>query len=138
MNNGEIIGKVHDSMYRQIRKSGFASPVQVLMDVGVLSRADYERWRFGKADYLERVCKINLNKLSLIMKEIRSYARKHGLKASWTFYNQWGVKGKKTSVKLRFSKSGDENIERSYATHYISHEQLSRKEQPTAEVGEKV
>jgi hypothetical protein len=45
------------------------------------------------------------------------YARKHDLKPSWTAYNKWG-KGNKT--RLRFSKSGDENIEKLYATHYVS------------------
>ncbi|MGX8710959.1 MAG: hypothetical protein ACQGTM_12025 [bacterium] len=119
MNQGELIGKVHNSMYQQIKKNGFATPVQVLMDVGVLSKEDYERWRFGKIDYLERVCKINLSKLSFIMREIRTYARKNGLKDSWTFYKRWGQKGKNHSVKLRFSKSGEEQIENAYATHYV-------------------
>lgn len=118
MNNGEIIGKIHNSMYQQLKKSGVAAPVQVLVDVGVLSPEDLERWRFGKVDYLERVCKVNLHKLGFIMKEVRAYARKNNLKASWTFYKQWG--GKKPAAKLRFSKSGDENIERGYATHYVS------------------
>jgi len=119
MNNGDIIGKVHNSMYRQLQKDGVASPVGVLMDLGILSKEDYERWRFGKVDYLERVCKINLHKLSFIMKEVRAYARKNNLKPSWTFYKRWGRKGKDT-IKLRFSKSGQESVEQGYATHYIS------------------
>ncbi len=120
MNNGDIIGKVHNSMYQQIKKTGMAVPVQVLIDLGYLSAANYESWRFGRVDYLERVCKANLHRLSFIMKEIRAYARKNSLKASWTFYKQWGHKGTRPAVKLRFSKSGDEAIERQYATHYIS------------------
>jgi hypothetical protein len=120
MNNGEIIGKVHNSMYQQIKATGMAVPVQVLMDLGYLSAADYENWRFGRLDYLERVCKVNLRKLSFIMKEVRAYARKNDLKPSWTFYKQWGRKGKRPAVKLRFSKSGDEDVERGYATHYVS------------------
>lgn len=47
------------------------------------------------------------------------YARKNGLKESWAFYRRWGLKDKSHSIKLRFSKSGDEQIERAYATHYI-------------------
>lgn len=120
MNQQEILGKVHSSMYRQLQKDGVATPVQVLMDVGVLSAVDYESWRFGRVDYLERVCSANLHKLSYIMKEIRAYARKNNLKASWTFYKRWGHKGQKPSVRLRFSKSGDEAVEKGYATHYIS------------------
>lgn len=119
MNDGEIIGAVHNSMYRQIKKSGMATPVQVLVDLGCLSAADLENWRFGRVDYLERVCKVNLRKLSFIMKQVRGYASKNNLKPSWTFYKQWGREGK-PALKLRFSKSGDEGVERGYATHYIS------------------
>lgn len=135
MNQSELIGKVHNSMYQQIKKSGFAAPVQVLMDIGVLSKADYERWRFGKVDYLERVCKVNLSKLSFIMREILAYARKNNLKESWTFYKQWGVKDKSHSIKLQFSKSGNDQIERAYATHYVDsvliHEKKLKKEAAT-------
>jgi hypothetical protein len=125
MNNGEIIGKVHNSMYQQIKKNGMAVPVQVIIDLGYLSQADYDKWRFGKgADYLERVCKVNLNKLSFIMKQVRAYARKNDLKASWTLYKQWGRKGKKP-VKLRFSKYGVDSVEKGYATHYISAKRMA-------------
>lgn len=119
MNNGEIVGKVHSSLYHQLQKSGFAAPVQVLLDLGILSKEDYERWRFVKVDYLERVCKVNLSKLSFVMREIRSYAAKNNLKASWTFYKQWGQKNLAHATQLRFSKSGNEDIEKAYATHYI-------------------
>jgi len=107
-------------MYQQTKASGIAIPIQVFIDLGVLSKPDYERWRGGKVDYLERVCNANLAKLSFIMKEVRAYARKNDLKPSWTFYRQWGRKNKSRSVKLRFSKYGNENVERGYATHYIS------------------
>ena len=132
INNGEIIGKVHNSMYQQIKKSGIASPVQVLMDAGVLSAADCERWRFGQVDYLERVCKVNLHKLSFIMKQVRAYATKNKLKPSVTYYKQWGRKGKKPAIKLRFSKTGDDGIERGYATHYISSERMAEVKQVRA------
>jgi hypothetical protein len=126
MDKGEMIGKVHDSMYRQIQKNGVATPVQVLMDLNILSKEDYDQWRFGKVDYLERVCKANLSKLSSVMKEIRSYAAKHNLKGSWTFYKQWGQKHLSHARKLRFSKSGAEDIERAYATHYLNPDKTSK------------
>lgn len=120
MNNNEMIGKIHNSMYQQIQKNGIAMPVQVLMDLNILSKVDYERWRFGKVDYLERVCKVNLSKLSFVMEQIRSYATENHLKGSQTFYKQWRQKQIPHAKKLRFSKSGNENIEKAYATHYIS------------------
>jgi hypothetical protein len=124
-------------MYQQIKSSGMAVPTQVLIDLGVLSPADLERWRFGKIDYLERVCKVNLKKLSFIMKEVRAYARKNELSASWTFYKQWGRKGKKPVIKLRFSKHGDEAVERNYATHYISRRRFAETRRPdSTDIGE--
>jgi hypothetical protein len=136
MKDGEIIGKVHNSVYQQIKKSGMATPVQVLVDLGCLSASDLENWRFGRVDYLERVCKVNLRKLSFIMKQVRAYASKSGFKPSWTYYRQWGRKGK-PAIKLRFSKSGDEGVERGYATHYISQKWFEeRKAQAVESSGE--
>jgi len=132
-NDKELQIKVHSSMYTLIKEKGVASPVEVLIVIGALSKDDYERWRNGSVDFLERVCKINLRKLSLVNHEIRAYARKHDLKPSWTFYNKWGKKRKGSdgkAIKLRFSKSGDENIEKQYATHYVS-------QQKTAEAKER-
>ncbi len=38
MNDVELIGKVQDSVYQQCRKKGYAAPVDVLMDVGILQK----------------------------------------------------------------------------------------------------
>ena len=61
-------------MYRQCRSRGYATVVDVLMDIGVLDKAKYEDWRFGRIPYLERVCTINLSKLSTIRHQMRVYA----------------------------------------------------------------
>lgn len=135
MNNGELTAKVRSAVYHQCRDRGFAAPVDVLMEVGYLSKQDYENWRYGRVDYLERVCKANLSKLSLIMREMRSYAAKAGLKPSFCCYKRCGAKkkngqGRKPVIPLRFSKSGDPDIERRYATHFVD---LKRTAQPKAE-----
>lgn len=131
MNNRELAGKVHSAVYLQCRIRGFAAPVDVLMEVGYLSKQDYENWRYGRVDYLERVCKANLSKLSLVMREMRSYAAKAGLKPSFCYYKQWGTKkkngqGRKPVIPLRFSKSGDPEIERQYATHFVDVKRTSQ------------
>ena len=124
MNDTELIKKVNAAMYQQCRNRGYAAPVDVLMDVVILSKKDYENWRFGQVDYLERVCKINLRKLSLVMRQMRAYGKKAGLKPSFCYYKRWGVKkkngqGHKPVIPLRFSKSGAAEIERQYATHFV-------------------
>ncbi len=131
MNNIEIKHQVHSAMYRQCKTRGYAAPVDVLMDIGILSRQKYEEWRFGSVPFLEAVCNANLKKLSTVMHEIRVYAKDHHLKPSFCCYKRWGVKkksgqGHKTVIPLRFSKSGSADIERWYSTHFVDQEQIKR------------
>jgi len=122
MNGKELIGKVHSAIDHQCQERGYAAPIDVLMDIGVLPKDKYEDWRSGRVPYLEQACNINLRKLSFIMGQIRSYANKRGYKPSFTYYKPWGAKkknGVRQTVPLRFSKSGASEIEREYATHYV-------------------
>ena len=123
MNDAELIMKIQDAVSRQCQSRGYAAPVDVLMDIGVLSKRNYEDWRRGRVDFLERVCQINLKKLSFIQRQIRICAQKNGLKPSVAVYRQWGTTGKK--VPLRFSKSGKPNIETWYATHFIDQKRMA-------------
>lgn len=118
----ELIGKIHSAVYHQCQQRGYAAPADVLVDIGVLPKQKYEDWRFGKVRYLEAACTCNLKKISFIMKQIRHYAKKVGLKPSFCYYRRWGVKkkhGHKSVILLRFSKSGNPEIEKAYATHYV-------------------
>lgn len=124
MNDKELLEKVYNAMYQQCLRRGYAAPVDVLMDIGVLPKKKYEEWRCGRESYLESVCTINLRKLSFIMRQMRIYAQKTGLKPSFCYYRQWAVKkktgqGHKPVIPLRFSKSGDPKIEKWYSTHFV-------------------
>ena len=128
MTDKELIGKVHSSVYHQCQSRGYAVPVDVLMDLGVLTKSKYEDWRFGRIPFLEQVCTVNLRKLSFIMHQIRSYAKQNGYKESFTYYKRWGARKKHRrtqTIPLRFSKSGSPAIERAYATHYVDEERIA-------------
>lgn len=130
MTDAELIGKVHSAMYHQCQKRGYAASVDVLLEIGVLPKQKYEDWRHGRVDYLERVCTVNLRKLSFIMHQIRVYAQKSNLKPSVTVYKQWAVKKKNGQghtpvIRLRFSKSGDAEIEKWYATHFVDAKRIA-------------
>lgn len=130
MTDIELTGKVHSAVYHQCQKRGYAAPVDVLLEIGVLPKQKYEDWRHGRVDYLERVCTVNLRKLSFIMHQIRVYAQKSNLKPSVTVYKQWAVKKKNGQghtpvIRLRFSKSGDPEIEKAYATHFVDAKRVS-------------
>ena len=130
MTDAELTGKVHSSMYHQCQKRGYAAPIDVLLEIGILPKQKYEDWRHGRVDCLERVCTVNLRKLSFIMHQIRVYAQKNNLKPSATVYKQWAVKKKNGQghtpvIRLRFSKSGDAEIEKWYSTHFVDTKRIS-------------
>lgn len=130
MNDGELISAVHSSMYHQCQKRGYAAPVDVLMDIGVLSKQKYDDWRFGRVSYLEAVCTANLRRLSFVMHQMRVYAQKSDLKTSFCYYKRWGVEkksgqGHKPVITLCFSKSGNPEIEKWYATHFIDSKRIA-------------
>ncbi len=116
MNNRKLKENVRRSAALLIRKKGYISPFDMLMELDYLSLKDYEDWRKNKIPYLEKACQTNLSKLSIIMKELKQYATEKNLKSSWTAYHKWG-KGSK--IELQFSKTGKEEIEKAYATHYV-------------------
>lgn len=116
MNNVDLEKEVKRLVHSNRYEKGFVCTVDILLQLDYLTKKDYEDWRFGRVDYLEKVCNINLSKLTLINKLIIKYSTELDLKSSWTGYNQFG-KGIKR--RLRFSKSGDKTIEDRYATYYI-------------------
>ncbi len=84
-------------MYHQCKDKGYATPVDVLLDLEILSKRDYEDWRLGKIPYLEKVCKVNLKKLSSILYEMSMYAKKNNLKES---YKRWARKETSNKAKI--------------------------------------
>ncbi|MFA5522839.1 MAG: hypothetical protein WDA24_00630 [Tissierellales bacterium] len=120
MNNEEIIAMVDKSANEIISTKGYIAAVDILIKMDILSYEDYEKWRFGKVPYLEKICKVNLNKMALIMKTLKKYARLNNLQPSCTAYKKWG-KGNK--IDLQFSKTGSPSVEKEYSTHYVKKEQ---------------
>lgn len=45
MKDSELIGKVHNAVYQQCKNRGYAAAVDVLVDVGVLTKGKAEEWR---------------------------------------------------------------------------------------------
>ena len=105
--------KVCRAIEKQCESKGYATPADVLMEIGILEKKKYDDWKAGRIPYLEAVCHSSLNQLSNLLKMIRSCALQKGLKPSFTYY-------KHKSKPLRFSKTGEPNIEQAYATHYVA------------------
>ena len=65
--------------------------------------------------HLEQVTVASLSKISMAMRIFRRWAESAGLRPSETVYVSWT----RDRRRLRFSKSGDPNIERAYRTHWL-------------------
>lgn len=122
MNNADLEKEVKRLVHLNRYEKGNVCSVDILLQLDYLTKKDYEDWRFGRVEYLEKVCNINLSKLTLINKFIKKYATEIDLKSSWTGNNQFG---KGIKCRLRFSKSGDKTIEDRYATHYIDNDRIN-------------
>lgn len=116
LNRRELERKLSAVTWELLNEKGYVSFVDVFMKVGYLSKADYESWRFKRVPNLEKVIGVNLGKVNFIMKTVRRNCLDGRLKPSRTVYKSWG-KGKK--FDLRFSKSGQPNIEEAYSTHFV-------------------
>jgi hypothetical protein len=132
MNNDDLDKEVKRLVHSNRYEKGLVCAVDILIQLNYLTKKDYDDWRFGRVSYLEKVCNINLSKLTLVIKLIVKYATELGLKGSWTEYNKYG---KGVKHRLRFSKSGDKIIEERYATHFIDAKRIvelkEKKSQPT-------
>jgi hypothetical protein len=59
MNNQEIQMRIKKLIHSLLHEKGYVCSVDILMGLNILSKKDHEDWRFGRVDYLERVCKTN-------------------------------------------------------------------------------
>lgn len=115
-NSAELEQRVIRAAAAALADRQFASAIDVLVGIGWLAPSHVEEWRQGRVEYLERVTQANLAKLSVAMKLFRAWATGQGLVPSETVY----VARTRDRRPLRFSKSGNADIERAYRTHWLS------------------
>jgi hypothetical protein len=108
----------------------YVSALDVFTGMGLLTPTHVADWRKGRAGYLERVIHTNLPRITAMMAAFRRWAQQKGLRPSETRYTRRAREG---TVDLRFSKSGDPAIEKSYRTHYVSPALSERKPRQIAE-----
>ncbi len=119
MNRDELVASMNRASSPLLREKGFIAFIDVLIEMGKLSRDDHDAWRMGRIPYLEKAIRLNLGQLSYLLRTLRQNAVKGRLKPSKTVYMSWG-KGPKRP--LRFSKSGHPRLEDAYATHFVKRE----------------
>lgn len=90
----------------------YVAPVDLFVNLGYLSKEDYAKWRSGQINYLEKVIKCNLSKAGTVLRILRLHGHDLNLCPSITIY-------KHKSMPLRFSKTGEPNVEKAYSTHLL-------------------
>lgn len=101
------------------------APIDVFIRMDLLSKEDAESWRLGRVLYLEKVIRCNLAKASRILRILRMHVHDLDMRPSQADYRRWG-KGPRTP--LRFSKTGDPNLEEAYSRHFLSPHLKSKKQ----------
>lgn len=114
-NKAKLRGKIADASSAAIGKNGYVTSIDALLATGWLQPEKVEEWRRGRVPYLEQAVVASLPKITTAMQVFRSIAESAGWRSSETVYVSWT----KDRRKLRFSKSGNPNIERAYRTHWL-------------------
>ncbi len=128
-NHGDIERRVARAAEAALAQRKFVTAIDVLVGIGWLEPRRVDQWRQGRIDDLEQVTVANLAKISTAMQAFRRWAQARGLQPSESTY----VARTRDRRPLRFSKSGDTAIERSYRTHWVSPELPERKRARLAE-----
>ena len=107
-----------------LARADVVAPADILIEMGNLSKKNYEAWRKGQIPYLERAFEGSLSKANRILRIIGFHTHDLNMVPRQTAYHQWG---NETNRILRFSKSGDPNIEKAYSRHYIWNQSQEKK-----------
>jgi hypothetical protein len=99
-----------------LSRGDVVAPVEVFIEMQLLTREAMTDWRRGRVPCLERVIHCNLSAASRILRVLRMHVHDLRLQPSITVYCRHG-KGPKT--RLRFSKSGEPPLEEAYSRHFV-------------------
>lgn len=108
-----------------VTRQQYVAPIDVLIEVGWLRPDQAQAWRRGGVPYLERVTAAGLGPLGTALRVLRRWAERSGLQPRETIYVSWTP----DRYLLRFTKTGDEDTERAYRTHWISPQLVAAKQE---------
>lgn len=105
--------RVVNAVSSLLSKGDEISPVEVLKMMGNLQPKNEQAWRKGQVPCLERVIEGSLGKCSRVLRILHLHCISSGMTEKIHAYK---IKG--GAKPLRFSLSGDANLEQSYMRHY--------------------
>jgi hypothetical protein len=112
---GPMFPRIERAVASILARGKIAALVDVLVKMDLLAPSDLDDWRFGRVPHLERVARGGLSCLSRLLHILGFHCHDLNLVPSHTAYVKGG-KGPRTP--LRFTKTGDERLEKIYARHF--------------------
>ena len=97
--NDRYYSKITTAVSQILSRKDFVAPIDVFIEMGLLTLTDVERWKRNQVPCLERVIQCNLAKAGRILRILRFHAHDLNLGPSMTVYK---IKGR----LLRFSLAG--------------------------------
>jgi uncharacterized protein with PIN domain len=102
------------------------APVDVLIEMGNLTKQNVEAWRRGKVPYLEYVVEGNLSKATRILRIIGFHVHDLNMVPQRTVYRQ---SDRSKNRVLQFTKSGIKKLEEAHSRHYVWNQWQEKKQQ---------
>jgi hypothetical protein len=102
---------------------GYVSVLDVLLGLGWLTGSHVDRWRQGRVECLEEMIQTRADRQAAAMRALLGWVAERGLTPSESEY----VARTRDHRRLRFSVSGEPEIERTYRTHWFSPDISARK-----------
>lgn len=115
---GDLERRVVRAAEAALAERQVVSPLDVLVGLGWLTSSHVAMWRQGRTETLEETLSVSPAKLSAAWRAFERWAGRRGLVASEISY----VARTPDRRPLRFSESGDLDVERAYRTHWLSPE----------------
>jgi hypothetical protein len=107
------VGAVVDEL---LTARGELTPLDVLLTLEIVDPDAVDAWRSGGLPYLERGMTTGLSRAARVLRLVHEHARLLGLTSVPGKYLR---RGKGPKRRLRFSKRGDQESERLYASHFV-------------------
>jgi hypothetical protein len=123
--------RVVRAVARILARAEVVAPVDVLVEMGNLSKKNLEAWRAGHVPYLERVFEGSLSKANRILRIIGFHVHDLNMVASHATYR--ATSGRHAA--LRFSKQGAKTIEDAYSRHYKWNQSAEKKRKAIEDAG---
>ena len=117
-NRRPLVERVTEAAEASLASQSYASPFHVLLGLGWLDPNSARRWQQGQVECLESIMQVSPARIAEAMGLLRSWAAANRLPESEAAY----VARTSQRPPLRFTRSGDPELERQFRTHWLSNE----------------